>query len=86
MIKVELLEYLQLQCNCEYLSDLKYSPYWLSRLRAMKRPEQFTVEEWNQALEYLNGQPVRCQTLREVQAYLARSSEPEKQNREKEKP
>lgn len=52
----------------------------------MKRPEQFTVEEWNQALEYLTGQPVRCQTLREVQAYLARSSEPEKQNREKEKP
>ena len=68
MIKVELLEYLQLKCNCEYLSDLKYSPYWLSRLRAMKRPEQFTVEEWNQALEYLTGQPVRCQTLREVQA------------------
>ena len=71
MIKVELLEYLQLQCNCQYLSDLKYNSQWPSKLRTMKHPEQFTIEEWNQALEYLTDHPIRCQTIREVQGYLA---------------
>jgi len=78
MIKVELLEYLQLQCNCQYLSDLKYSPYWTSRLLAMKNP----VEEWNRTLEYLTDQPVQCQTLREVQNYLSHRSELPKANKD----
>ena len=82
MIKVELLEYLQLQCNCQYLSDLKYSPYWTSRLLAMKNPDQFTVEEWNRTLEYLTDQPIQCQTLREVQNYLSHRSERPEPNKE----
>ena len=71
MIKVDLLEYLQLLCNCEYLSDLKYNSRWQSKLRALSAPEQFTVEEWNQTLEYLTDHPIHCKTLREVQTYLA---------------
>lgn len=71
MVKISLLEYLQLQCSCEYLSDLKYCMHFPEKLRTMKNPEQFSVEEWNRALEYLTEKPFNCQSLREVNEYLA---------------
>lgn len=70
MIEVELLEYLQLQCGCEYLSDLKYGSRWQEKLLALKNPEQFTLEEWNRTLEYLTEASSNCESLREVSEYL----------------
>lgn len=70
MIEVELLEYLQLQCGCEYLSDLKYSSRWQAKLLALKNPEQFTLEEWNRTLEYLTEISSNYGSLREVNEYL----------------
>lgn len=80
MVKVDLLEYLQLQCNCEYLSDLKYTSHWKEKLHTMKHPEQFTMDEWNRALEYLAEIPSEFQNLREVNEYLMSGERKEGEN------
>ena len=61
MKDVSLLDYFQLKTQCEYLSDL----HWLSseqraclaREIEKIKAERASLHEWNDALEYLLGQP-----------------------------
>ena len=52
-----LLETLRCRGGCLYLSDLKTEPYnRRARLEAqLLRAEDFTLREWNDAVEYLMG-------------------------------
>ena len=57
--KCSLLDTLAARMGCGYLSDLRFLSEWemerLGRLIEEIPPEEATLEEWNDALEYLTG-------------------------------
>lgn len=58
---MSLLDVMAIQAGCEYLSDLRYIDD-LQRLRLARAlekvsPQSGTLFEWNDALEYLTGEP-----------------------------
>lgn len=70
--QTSLLEYLAEQENCVYMSDLRFlrgldRAHLLHEIRRLPE-DRFPVEEWNEALAYLFGQPPEqtCQAAREA--------------------
>ena len=60
-VQMSLLEWLSFQANCSHVSELKFlGPAGLNRLlRRLEGlpPEAASLEEWNEVLEYLLGEP-----------------------------
>lgn len=60
-LEIPLLDALSIQADCMYLSDLHYLDKW-QRMRLVRTLEQLpadaaSLEEWNNALQYLAQQP-----------------------------
>lgn len=60
-LEIPLLDALSIQADCMYLSDLHYLDKW-QRMRLVRTLEQVpadaaSLEEWNNALQYLAQQP-----------------------------
>ena len=55
-----LLESLSKRAGLTFLSDLHYKPYWPDIYDALKEmeAEDYTLEEWEEAAEYILGQGV----------------------------
>lgn len=73
MFKMDLLDALTLQADCDYLSDLKHLNDWqkirLARELAKVPTDAAALKEWNDALEYLTGaQP--CANAEQARAAL----------------
>ncbi|WP_417083211.1 hypothetical protein [Evtepia gabavorous] len=73
MFKMDLLDALTIQADCDYLSDLKHLNDWqkirLARELAKVPADAAALKEWNDALEYLTGaQP--CDNAEQARAAL----------------
>ncbi|WP_308857920.1 hypothetical protein [uncultured Oscillibacter sp.] len=67
MWDIDLLEYLAQQAGTDYLSDLRYLDYGrkqhLSEVVAQVPVEAFTVDMWNDAMNYMAGQSPLAEAL-----------------------
>lgn len=68
-----LLEFLQLQAGCMYLSDLHTPSHFPRIQRALRKitPDHYALREWNDAVWYITGQPCRFVSPRDAAEYLA---------------
>lgn len=61
VVEMSLLDALAMQARCESLSDLRYIDDFqrlrLARMLEKISPQSGTLFEWNDALEYLTGEP-----------------------------
>ncbi len=60
-VNMSLLDAMAVQAGCEFLSDLRYiddlQRFRLARTLEKVSPQSGTLFEWNDALEYLTGEP-----------------------------
>ena len=67
-----LLECLAVNCGCIYLSDL-HEPYGSYRIaQAVKNlsVSDYSLQEWNDAVKYITGQPLQFKTVEQAIDYL----------------
>ncbi|MCD2493008.1 hypothetical protein LQE92_10245 [Lacrimispora sp. NSJ-141] len=57
---MELLEYLRIQTDCAYISDLRGSTRFHSIKNAIDHchVQQYSLREWNDAVEYITGKAI----------------------------
>ena len=72
-VTISLLDALAVRIGCEYLSDLRFldGVQQVRLVRALKKigPEEASLAEWNDALQYLINEPPR-QTPEDAKARL----------------
>ena len=73
---MELLEYLRIQTDCIYISDLRGSKRYHSICNALYRidAQQYSLQEWNDALSYITSISVSFSNQDEVIEYLSRKT------------
>ena len=73
-----LLEFLTLKSCCMYLSDLHNRENLLSVQHVIRGidPALFSLEEWNDAVQYITGEDVNFQTCEEAAQYLLMAGKP----------
>lgn len=73
--KMSLLDVMAAQMGCEYLSDLRYLDSGQRAALAEKlgelAPKASDLRDWNDALEYLTGQPPQSSTEQARAALIA---------------
>ena len=75
---MELLEYLRIQTDCDYISDLK----GCKRLHSIKNAlinleiRQYSLKEWNDAVSYIGLTNLTFATAEDAANYLKQLSEP----------
>lgn len=72
----ELLEYLRIQTNSLYISDLKNCRKYSSIKKALSNlnAAQYSVQEWNDAVSYITSQAVSFSKAEEAAEYLKKYS------------
>lgn len=68
-----LLEYLSFKAGCTYLSDLR-EPAYLPRIQSVlceMDPRLFDVGQWNDAVNYITGEPCRFEDSQQAAEYLS---------------
>lgn len=72
MVTVGLLEYLQLKVGCMYLSDLHLPTNLLLVQRAVLclDPEDYSLEEWDDAVKYITGQAIPFTDVKQATLFL----------------
>lgn len=70
--KKGLLDYLSAQCGCTYLSDLSFKNYHIFLYHSMDEitPQDYSLEEWNDAVCYIVKEPVTFRTQADAKEYL----------------
>ena len=73
---MELLEYLRIQTDCINISDLRGSKRYHSICNALYRidAQQYSLQEWNDALSYITSKSVSFSNQDEVIEYLSRKT------------
>lgn len=68
----ELLEYLRIQTDCEYISDLRGSHKLNSIRNALHNVDacQYSIQEWNDAVSYITKQSISFLKAEEAEDYL----------------
>lgn len=69
---IGLLESIQVQVGCMYLSDL-HIPYNLPLVQSALRkiePDSYPLREWNDAVCYITGQELHFESQRDAAKYL----------------
>lgn len=71
-VKIGLLDYLQLQTGCTYLTDLHNRKNLLFVQSAVRRmgSSLFPLAEWNDAVRYITGEDVEFLTCEEAAQYI----------------
>lgn len=72
-----LLEYIAGQCHCAFLSDLRYSPGLVKDVLPLVPEESFSLQEWEDAVQYISGYDLHFQSAAEAKAFLM-DKQPEK--------
>lgn len=69
---MELLEYLRIQTDCEYISDLSRCTRFYSIKNALcgLDVQQYSLKEWNDAAVYISGETVSFSRAEEAAEYL----------------
>lgn len=68
-----LLDDLAALSGCEYLSDLRYIPAYQTRISlALKslNPQEYSIQDWNDAAKYLLQQAPTFQTIPEAYTFI----------------
>ena len=75
---MELLEYLRIQTDCIYISDLRGSKRYHSICNALYRidAQQYSLQEWNDALTYLTDAKPEASAQAAKERLLALLSKP----------
>ena len=73
--KNDLFEDLRKETGALYISDLRHSPYHERAIQILSQEcgEEYTISEWNEALEYLLLHE-RCATVVEAQQVFAQAA------------
>lgn len=71
-VKLGLLDYLSFKAGCMYLSDLHNQENLLFVQHAIRgiAPALFSLEEWNDAVQYITGENVSFPSREEAVQYL----------------
>lgn len=65
-----LLEHIAQQCHCCFLSDIHYSPQLIKDVLPLIPEEQYSLQEWEDAVQYISGVSLHFQSVAEAKAYL----------------
>ena len=67
---ISLLEYIAAKEGCQYLSDLsksrRTSLFFMARIIREIDPNEYTLQEWNDAIEYITGETVCFDTVEQA--------------------
>lgn len=72
---MELLEYLRIQTDCMFISDLRGSNRFHSICNALYRidAKQYSLQEWNRAVSYIVCKSVSFSSQEEAADYFAKN-------------
>ncbi|MEE0752886.1 hypothetical protein [Frisingicoccus sp.] len=70
--KKDLLETVADGVGCEYLSDLRYKipAYTIKRVLKEIKPEQYSIEAWNDAVSYITGKDFSFESRDQALEYM----------------